>query len=142
MSQHRVLTGLALVGAMSLLAGGAVLAQPPQPTDYWVSFPSGSVELHAADQETIHGVAAMMERDPNLVATVLGKTDAIGSKESNEHLSWRRASAVFEAMAFKYDVPSARMDMRWTGEHMQNVPTADEQAELQNRVVLIQVRAR
>src|SRR5579864_2493649 len=95
------------MGAMGMIAArGALSAQAaqeevPHATIYPVSFPTGSTELHKADHETIHGVAAMMERNPALNATVVGKADAVGSAEYNEHLSWRRAAAVFEALVFK-----------------------------------------
>ena len=109
----------------------------PYGTIFPVSFPMNSVELHQADQETIHGVAAMMERDPKLVALILGKADTAGSGDYNEHLSWRRASAVYEALVFKYGIPAMRVEMRWTGERLPVVPTGEEKAELQNRVVNI-----
>ena len=73
---------VATVGAMSLLAAFTVATaqspQPPEVTIYPVSFPSGSIVLHTADYETIHGIAAMMARDPALVAVVLGKADTMG----------------------------------------------------------------
>jgi outer membrane protein OmpA-like peptidoglycan-associated protein len=72
--------------------------------------------LHLADQETIHGVAAMMARDPALVATVLGKADTVGNASYNERLSQRRAEPVSEALIHGYKVPANRVEMRWTGE--------------------------
>lgn len=129
----------AAAGALSVLgaytAVAAASTEGPQGTIYPVSFPPGSIALHQADQETIHGVAAMMERNPALLATVLGKADTMGSAEFNDHLSWKRASAVFEALVFSYNVPANRVDMRWTGDRLPVVPTGDETAELQNRVV-------
>ncbi len=146
MSQSQLTRRFAAVaGATSLVAAYSVAAHALQPeeahaTIYPVSFPMGSVELHPADQETIHGVAAMMERNTALVATVLGKADTVGTSDYNEHLSWRRASAVFEALVFKYGVPASKVEMRWTGERLPTVKTADQTAELQNRVVEILVR--
>lgn len=131
----------AAAGALSMLGAYATVAvastEGPMGTIYPVSFPPGSTTLHQADQETIHGVAAMMERNPALVATVLGKADTMGTADFNEHLSWKRASAVFEALVFNYNVPANRVDMRWTVDRLPVVPTGDETAELQNRIVEI-----
>lgn len=140
MSQSRLRATLAIVGAMSLLAIAPLQAQPPAPTDYWVSFPTGSTELHTADLETIRGVASMMKRDPALFATIVGKADTVGSSEFNERLSEKRAVAVFDALIYQNQVSAARAHIHWTGERLPNVPTADQQAELQNRVVMIQIR--
>lgn len=143
MSKSRVTRRFAATaGAVSLLAAYTAAAQSPQPqaTIYPVSFPINSVELHTADQETVHGVAAMMERNTALVATVLGKADTLGSPEYNEKLSQRRAQAVFEALVYKYNVPASRVELRWTGERLPTVPTGDQAAELQNRVVDIILR--
>jgi len=134
----------ATVGAISLFAAFTVATaqspQPPQATIYPVSFPMGSIVLHTADCETIHGVAAMMARDPALVATVLGKTDTVGTSEYNEHLTQRRAEAVSNTLVRTYKVAANRVEMRWTGESEPVVPTADQTAELQNRVVEIVLR--
>ena len=77
---------------------------------------------------------------PTLVATIIGKADSVGSAELNEHLAEKRAQAVFEALVYTNKVPENRVDMHFTGEHLPFVSTADEQAELQNRVVAIILR--
>ncbi len=141
----------ALVSAVSLLAAGPTLArsalaqsaayaQPPEPTAYWVSFPTGSAQLHQNDLETIMGVANYMKKFPDLFATIEGKTDTVGTSDYNEHLSEKRAEAVFEALVYTNGIPASRTHIHWTGEHLPNVPTADQQAELQNRVVVITLR--
>ena len=125
-------------GRYGLLAAFTVAtAQPPEVTIYPVSFPSGSIVLHTADYETIHGIAAMMARDPALVATVLGKADTMGAASYNERLSQRRAEAVSAALVRVYKVPADRVEVRWAGESQPVVLTADQTAELQNRVAEI-----
>ena len=59
-----------------------------------------------------------MQSNPELVATIVGKADAVGSKELNEKLSQRRAEAVFDALVYTHHVPENRVEMRWTGEHL------------------------
>jgi len=135
---------VATVGAMSLLAAFTVATaqspQPPEVTIYPVSFTSGSIVLHTADYETIHVIAAMMARDPALVATVLGKTDTMGPASYNERLSQRRAEAVSRVLVHTYKVPADRVEVRWAGESQLVVPTANQTAELQIRVAEIIVR--
>lgn len=117
-------------------------AQTLQPAAraYPVHFPTGSDKLDAADQDTIRGVAGSMQSNPELVATIVGKADAVGSKELNEKLSQRRAEAVFDALVYTHHVPENRVEMRWTGEHLPYLSTEDEKEEMLNRVVEIIVR--
>jgi outer membrane protein OmpA-like peptidoglycan-associated protein len=130
----------AVTGALTVLAAFSAAAQTqpqqtPQGTTYPISFPTNSVELHQADHETIRGVAAMLQRDPKLTATILGKADAVGSPEYNEQLSWKRAQAVYEVLVFENKIPENRVEVRWTGERVPVVPTTANTPELQNRVV-------
>jgi outer membrane protein OmpA-like peptidoglycan-associated protein len=128
---------------MSVFAAHIATAQSQQQrkrnTIYRVSFQAGSIEFRRAYHETIYEAAAMMERDPAIVAMALGKADTVGSAEDNEHLSWRRAAAVFEALAFTYKVPDSRVEMCWAGERLPTVHTGEEKAELEDRVVDIVV---
>lgn len=105
-----------------------------QGTIHSVLFPMGSAELHPEDLETIHSVAAMMERNPALIAVV---TTKVGTPDFNQHLSWRRAAAIFETLVFKYGVAATRVEIRWTDERLQIAPTGDQTAGLQDRVVYI-----
>ena len=77
----------------------------------------------------------MMERNPALVATVVGKADTVGSPEYNEKLSHRRALTVAEILVYTYKVPAHRVEMRWTGENEPLVVSGDNKAELVNRTV-------
>ena len=140
MSRSRAMSRFATVAAISLLAAGTTLAQPPQPTAYWISFPTGSTTLHQADHETIKGVANYMKQHPDMFATIEGKTDTVGTPEYNDHLSEKRALAVFDALVYENGIPASRTHIHWTGERLPNVPTADQQAELQNRVVVLTLR--
>jgi OmpA-OmpF porin, OOP family len=143
MSQLRTTRRLIVaLGAISLFTGYAATAQqvqelPKGSNTYPVHFPTGSYQLDGADQDTIRGVAAVMRRTPTLTATIIGKTDAVGSADFNHHLSEQRARAIFEALVYTNKVPEDRVELRWTGEHLPFVSTADEQAESLNRVVAI-----
>jgi len=50
----------------------------------------------------------MMQSTPSFVASIVGKTDSVGSADFNEHLSQRRAEAVFEALVYANKVPENR----------------------------------
>jgi len=81
----------------------------------------------------------MIRSTPAFVATIVGKTDSVGSAEFNEHLSQRRAEAVFEALVYANKVPEDRVQMRWTGERLPFKSAAEEAAESQNRMAAIVV---
>jgi OmpA-OmpF porin, OOP family len=142
MSQVHVTRRFAMAAAMSILPAFAASAQathsfPAGSVTFPVHFPIGSAKLGSEDLDTIRGVASRMKGAPHLNATIIGKADTLGSAEYNEHLAENRSRAVFEALAYTNKVPETRVQIQWTGEHLPVVSTADQQAELQNRVVLI-----
>ena len=131
---------LAAAAIMSLFAAHAATAQQtqnPNCTTHFVYFTTGSYALTSEDQDHIRDVAAMMQSTPAFVATIVGKTDSVGSADFNEHLSQRRAEAVFEALVYANKVPENRVQLRWTGERLPFTSTADEAAESQNRMAVI-----
>ena len=110
---------------------------PPGATAHFIYFPTARFALDPKDQAQIHDVAGMIQSHPDFVATILGKTDSIGSVGFNEHLSQRRANAVFEALAYDNKVSEDRIRMCWTGERLPYISTADETAAAQNRMAAI-----
>ena len=132
---------LTAAAVMGLFAAHAATAQQtqnlPQCTTHFVYFSTGSHALTPVDQDHIRDVAAMMRSTPTFVATIVGKTDSAGSADFNEHLSQRRAEAVFEALVYTNKVPENRVQLHWTGERLPVTSAADEQAESQNRMAAI-----
>jgi outer membrane protein OmpA-like peptidoglycan-associated protein len=142
MSRSILTKSLAAAAVMGLFAASAATAQqkqnlPPTCPTNFVYFSTGSHALTPEDQDHIRDVAAMMQSTPAFVATIVGKTDSVGSADFNEHLSQRRAEAVFEALVYTNKVPENRVQLRWTGERLPFVSAADEKAESQNRMVAI-----
>jgi len=145
MAKQRVTKSLAAAAAiMGFFAVHAATAQqtpslplPAGSTAHFVYFATGGYALTPEDQDHIRDVAGMMQSTPAFVATIIGKTDSVGSAEFNEHLAQRRAEAVFEALVYTYKVPENRVRLHWTGERLPYISTADEQAEAQNRMVAI-----
>jgi outer membrane protein OmpA-like peptidoglycan-associated protein len=151
MSRHNISwRQFAAVGAILLLgacaqAQGPVASNPPpvapgpSATWYTVSFDTGSYAVNAQGRKTIREVVAYMQHNPAAVATVIGRTDTIGTKDFNMHLSHRRADAVRDGLVYNGRVTMDRVETRWTGEARQNMPTPDETAAKQNRVVDIAI---
>ena len=144
MAKQRVTKSLAAAAIMGLFITHAAAAQqtqslplPAGSTAHFVYFSTGSYALTPEDQDHIRVVAGMIQGTAAFVATIIGKTDSIGSAEFNEHLSQRRAEAVFEALVYTHKVPEDRVRLHWTGERLPYVSTADEQAASQNRMVAI-----
>jgi outer membrane protein OmpA-like peptidoglycan-associated protein len=142
MLRINVTKGLA-AAAVCLFAAYSGTAQevknlPPGSTANFIYFPTGYT-LDSKDQDRIRDVAAMMQSNPDFVATILGKTDSVGSVEFNEHLSQRRANAVFEALVYDNKVSENRTSLCWTGERLPFTSTADETAAAQNRMAAIVV---
>jgi len=131
MSRDAVTKSLAAAALMGFCAAHAATAQQTQPncTTNFVYFATGSHALTPEDLDHIRDVATMMQSTPSFVATIVGKTDSVGSADFNEHLSQRRAEAVFEALVYANKVPENRVQLRWTGERLPFISAADEEAE-------------
>ena len=110
---------------------------PPGATAHFIYFPTGRYALDAKDQAQIRDVAGLMQSTPDFVATIIGKTDSVGSVGFNERLSQRRANAVFEALVYDNKVPENLIQMCWSGERLPFTSTADQTAEAQNRMAAI-----
>ena len=108
-------------------------------TAHFVYFATGSHALTPDDRKQIRDVAGMMQSTPSFNVTIIGKADTTGSKEFNEHLSQRRAEAVFEELVYNGKVSENRVQICWTGERLPFASTADQVAESQNRMVAIVV---
>ena len=145
MAKQRVTKTLAAAAIMGFFAVQAATAQQQTPslplpvgsTAHFVYFDTGAYALTPKDQDHIRDVAGMMQSTPAFVATIIGKTDSVGSAEFNQHLSQRRAEAVFEALVYTHKVPEDRVRLHWTGERLPYISAADEQAAAQNRMVAI-----
>jgi len=142
---------LAAAGTISLLAACAqtpppVMASSPPPvrpgpnvTWYQVDFATNSYTIGAQGELTVADVTNFLQQNPDAIATIVGKTDTVGSAEYNMHLSHQRADAVRDALVYHSNVAADRVETRWTGETRQTVATAGEVAAAANRVVEIAI---
>ena len=143
MAKQTVTKSLASAAIIGLFTAHAAAAQQNLPggsTVHFIYFDTGSYALTAEDQDHIRVVAGMINGDPALTATIVGKVDSVGSAGTNERLSERRAAAVFGDLVYTNQVPQNRVQLRWTGERVPYTSnTADEQAASQNRIAAIVV---
>jgi outer membrane protein OmpA-like peptidoglycan-associated protein len=137
MSRTKSLAAAATMGLFAAHAATAQQTQAPNCTAHFVYFATGSNTLTPEDRAHIRDVAVMMQGTPAFVATIVGKTDSVGSADFNKHLSQRRAEAVFEALVYANKVPENRVQLRWTGEHLPFISAADEEAASHNRMAAI-----
>ena len=110
---------LAAVGLLSLL--GACASNPPQaqnppqqpvasnpppvapgPNAIWytVNFDTNSFAINADGQKVVSNVITYLQGHPASVATIIGRTDTVGSNDYNMRLSHRRADAVRDAVVY------------------------------------------
>jgi outer membrane protein OmpA-like peptidoglycan-associated protein len=151
---HRTLLwrDLAAVGTIALLAGcaqtqsPAMVASNPPPvppgagaTWYHIEFATGSHAIGAQGELTVADVTNFMQQNPNAIATIIGKTDTVGSANYNMHLSHQRADTVRDALVYHSNVAAERVETRWTGETRQRVAAAANEPAEANRVVDIAV---
>jgi outer membrane protein OmpA-like peptidoglycan-associated protein len=152
MSRHTISWRmLVAAGAISLL--GACAQNPPQavasnpppvapgPNAVWytVNFDTNSFAINADGQKVVNDVTDFLQRNPASVATIIGRTDTVGTADYNMRLSHRRADAVRDALVYGGHVAADRVETRWTGERRQGVPTGDAAAAAANRVVDIAI---
>ena len=142
MLRSNVTNSLAAAAVSFFSAYGATAQEvknlPADATAHFIYFPTGGYRLDAKDQDQIRDVAGLIQSHPDFVATILGKTDSVGSAGFNEHLSQRRANAVFGALAYDNKVSESRIQMCWAS-GCPFTSTADQTAEAQNRMAAIVV---
>jgi outer membrane protein OmpA-like peptidoglycan-associated protein len=144
---------IAALGAISLLSACAPNPPPPHivasnpppispgPNSIWyhVNFDTNAVAINADGQKVVADVAAYLAQNPGAVATIIGKTDTVGSNNYNMHLSHHRADAVRDALVYNGNVAANRLDTRWTGDTLERVTTGNDVASETNRVVDIAI---
>jgi outer membrane protein OmpA-like peptidoglycan-associated protein len=143
--QGAAVATLCLLGACAQTSPASVASNPPPippgpaATWYHVEFGSNSRAIDAAGQRTVADVTAFLQQNPQAIATIIGKTDTVGSPDYNMHLSHLRADAVRDALVYSANVAADRVETRWTGETRQHVATGNDVAMASNRVVDIAI---
>ena len=89
-------------GWENLAAVGTLKLEP-------ILFESGSNRLSAADQQQIDDAVEALESYPRFYIEVQGHTQPSGDRTANQRLSQRRADAVVEFLASKYQIDPDRV---------------------------------
>lgn len=106
---------------------------------YHVSFDTNAVAISPDGQSVVADVTSYLQGNPNAIATIIGRTNTVGSPDYNMHLSHQRADAVRDALVYRGNVAADRVETRWTGETRLKVATAGDVADGSNRVVDIAI---
>lgn len=140
---------LILLGACAQMqpapAPQPVAANPPpvapgaEATWYHVGFETNGYGIDAAGQKVVADVLAHLQRSPGTTATIIGRTDTVGSRDYNMRLSHRRADSVRDALIYNGKMNAERVETRWTGEGGKGMPKINDMAMAGNRVVDIAV---
>jgi len=117
----------------------ALAAQPPRPSSYVLYFEVGGNVLTPESQAALDGIRKEIAERPASEVMVIGHTDSVGSVESNDRLSKKRAEGLRDLL-IEAGVPADKLEAVGRGERDPLVPTGDEVDEPKNRRVEISVR--
>jgi outer membrane protein OmpA-like peptidoglycan-associated protein len=81
-----------------------------------VNFATASAVLSSEAKAKLDKVGKILKDDPASIIVITGHTDKHGSVFYNELLSEKRAKAVKDYLASKYDIPDERMRVDWYSE--------------------------
>lgn len=119
--------------------GAALAAQPARPRSYVLYFQGGGNQLMPESQTEFAKMRAEVLAWPAPEIMVIGHTDRVGSVQSNDALSLKRAESV-RTLLIEAGIPASKLEAAGRGEREPLVATADEVAEAQNRRVEINLR--
>ena len=137
--QAALLSALGMLGACTPMTPEHVGPVGANATWFHIRFDTGSASVGQEGQVVITNVINYLRQHPGSVATIIGRTDTVGSPDYNRHLSHLRGDAVRDALVYAAAIPADRVETRWTGERQLTVATGDEVAAAANRVVDIAI---
>jgi outer membrane protein OmpA-like peptidoglycan-associated protein len=107
--------------------------------DLTVNFETGSADLTADAMKTLDALGTALSSDAlaHYRFRVEGHTDTVGSPAANQALSQRRAKAVVNYIAAKFNIPMDRLVPVGMGEQDLAVKTAAQVPEPKNRRVVV-----
>jgi outer membrane protein OmpA-like peptidoglycan-associated protein len=119
--------------------GEVLQAQPARPFTYTLYFTTATAELTAQSRQSLNEVRQKIKGFPAAQVTVIGHTDRVGSDESNDALSLKRAAAIRDLLV-QIGIARQAIEIVGRGEREPVVQTADGVAEERNRRVEIKLR--
>jgi outer membrane protein OmpA-like peptidoglycan-associated protein len=119
--------------------GTVLAAQPARPFTYTLYFTTATAELTSQSRQSLNEVREKIKGFPAAQVSVIGHTDRVGSGESNDALSLKRAAAIRDLLV-QIGIPRNAIEIVGRGEREPIVQTADGVAEERNRRVEIKLR--
>lgn len=110
-----------------------------QVADVSVTFGFNKSVLTKADRDQLDLFGGQLSSTKSYILEVTGGTDSIGSKAYNYELSDRRAMAVVQYLASKYNVPAHKFYLVGLGKDVQVAPENTSAGRAKNRRVEIQL---
>jgi len=107
--------------------------------DVTVTFGFDKDVLTKDDKEQLDGFGQKLNEAKSYILEVTGGTDSIGSAEYNYDLSQRRAIAVVQYLATKYNVPARRFYLIGIGKDKEVAPNNTAEGRKQNRRVEVRI---
>jgi OmpA-OmpF porin, OOP family len=104
-----------------------------------IQFGTNSATLTKADQQMLDEFAQQIGQQKHYIVQVQGFTDATGSVEYNNQLSRRRADAVTQYLAAKYNVPPYRVYLLGLGKDNPVAQNNNSAGRAKNRRVDVQL---
>jgi outer membrane protein OmpA-like peptidoglycan-associated protein len=109
-----------LFGNFRVAAGGKklyeALAAKGRVATQGIYFDTGSDRIRPESTPTLKEIGAMLKDHPELKLTIEGHTDNVGSAESNQTLSEKRAAAVRQFLIDSYQVDGGRLQAKGLGQ--------------------------
>ncbi len=107
--------------------------------DISVNFAFNKANLTRSDKETLDQFAAQLNGQKSYILQVTGGTDSIGSAQYNYELSQRRAEAVVQYLASKYNVAPHKFYLIGIGKDQEVASNKTSSGRAKNRRVEIQL---
>jgi outer membrane protein OmpA-like peptidoglycan-associated protein len=114
-------------------------AIPVSPKSFVLYFATGGNELTPESAEQLPEIGNLVSHLPAAEIIVFGHTDTVGSLETNDALSLRRAQTVRDRL-ITAGVPAERIVAVGPGKRDLLIATGDEVAEPRNRRVEVKIR--
>ena len=119
--------------------GGLLGAQPARPFTFLLYFNVNTTDLTAQSRAALNDIKQKLSSFPAAQVTVIGHADRVGSTESNDALSLKRAAAMRETLV-QIGIPRRTIEIVGRGEREPVVQTSDGVAEERNRRVEVKLR--
>ena len=107
--------------------------------DISVTFGFNKAELTRSDKAILDGLGAQLGAQRSYILSLTGGADSVGSKQYNYELSDRRADAVVQYLAAKYNVPAHRFYLIGLGKDVEVADNNTASGRAKNRRVEVQL---